>query len=246
VADQSKQIKRDEDLRLVAERAAALAMACTTFGIDLNRGSVTKAGENLNHVAVSILRLNEALNLRDCPDGPPLLELLRPKALLGDTLELIHTAMEGVADYFGYDLATGTWRTPGRAVDIDPLAGNLADAAGQLRHWLEATNGTTRDKPGGSEVKAVAASKQVQLFGPGQQPIVKGKKKPALTKPRYDVVATLIRAGEAGLSKDALDKNSKHGDARRVLRRLADGDRDWRAVIQFPGTGGMGKHYRIS
>ena len=53
----------------------------------------------------------------------------------------------------------------------------------------------------------------------------------------------LIQAGENGLTKDTLDVESKHGDARKIMRRLADGDRDWKAVLIFPGKAGRG--YRI-
>jgi hypothetical protein len=73
--------------------------------------------------------------------------------------------------------------------------------------------------------------------------MVQGKRKPALTNAAYDVVRALICAGENGLTKDALDHESKHGDARKIMRRLADGDRDWKAVLVFPGKPGRG--YRI-
>jgi len=95
------------------------------------------------------------------------------------------------------------------------------------------------------EVKPVVASKQVQLFGPGEQPKVRDKKKPILTAARYNVVQALIESGDAGLRKDALSHESGHSDALGVLKRLAESDRDWKAVICFPGKHGQGKGYRI-
>jgi len=40
-----------------------------------------------------------------------------------------------------------------------------------------------------------------------------------------------------------LDRKSKHGDTRKILKRLAESDPDWKAVIHFPGKPGVG--YRI-
>jgi len=84
------------------------------------------------------------------------------------------------------------------------------------------------------EIKPGAASEEVQLFGLGERPMVKGKQKPPLSKAAYDVVCALIRAGESGLTKDKLDTESGHGDARKIMKRMADGDRDWKAVLVFP------------
>jgi len=61
-----------------------------------------------------------------------------------------------------------------------------------------------------------------------------------LTRPQYGVVKALLEAGERGLSKDELDHKSKHGDARKILKRLAESDADWKAVIHFPGKPGVG------
>jgi hypothetical protein len=93
------------------------------------------------------------------------------------------------------------------------------------------------------DIEPVAASEQVQLFGPGEHPMVKGEQKPPLSRAAYDVVCALIRAGKTGLTKDRLDTESGHGDARKTMKRLADGDRDWKAVLVFPGKPGRG--YRI-
>jgi len=89
----------------------------------------------------------------------------------------------------------------------------------------------------------VCQSKKVKLFGPGEQPEVNGKRKPTLTAARYDAVQALIEAGEAGLTKDQLDRQSGHTEARKLLKALANDDDDWKKVIRFPGTPGKG--YRI-
>ena len=104
--------------------------------------------------------------------------------------------------------------------------------------------GSSRKRPGEAEPPIpVCQSKAVRLFGPGEQPVVRGKKKDILTTPQYDVVQTLIEAGDSGLSKDQLVKKSGHGDARKIMKRLANRDSDWKAVLVFPGTPGRG--YRI-
>jgi hypothetical protein len=83
----------------------------------------------------------------------------------------------------------------------------------------------------------------VLLSGLGHCPIVYGTEKEQLTRAQYDVVKALLDAGERGLSKDELDSKSRHGDARKILQRLANSDPDWKAVIHFPGKPGIG--YRI-
>jgi hypothetical protein len=88
------------------------------------------------------------------------------------------------------------------------------------------------------------ADAQVVLRGPNEGPLVAGKTKGTLTTPQYNVVKALLDAGEAGLTKDELDRKSRHGDARKILKRLADSDPDWQAVLSFPGT--TGKRYRLT
>ena len=61
--------------------------------------------------------------------------------------------------------------------------------------------------------------------------------------PQYDVVKALLAAGDGGLSKDSLANESNHGDAHRVLKRLADSDPDWALVIQMADKPGC--RYRI-
>src|SRR5262249_19042815 len=74
---------------------------------------------------------------------------------------------------------------------------------------------------------------RVTLGGRAERPVERGKQKDPLTVAQYDVVKALLGAGETGLSKDKLDSVSKHSDARKVLKRLANSDRDWKAVIHF-------------
>jgi hypothetical protein len=88
-----------------------------------------------------------------------------------------------------------------------------------------------------------AAGPPVILGKFGDEPIVNGKRKARLNKPRFDVIEVLIAAGDDGLSKDSLAKESRHGDAHRILSRLGASDSDWKAVIQMAGT--PGGRYRI-
>jgi hypothetical protein len=88
-----------------------------------------------------------------------------------------------------------------------------------------------------------ARVERVTIAGPGEPVYLKGLEKPPLTLPQYDVIKALLDAGERGLSKDEMDYRSKHGDARKILKRLANSDADWEAVIQFPGKACGG--YRI-
>lgn len=93
------------------------------------------------------------------------------------------------------------------------------------------------------EPTAKTASGSVLLFGRSECPVVNGIKKEQLTNPQFNVVMALLKAGEKGLSKDAMDSNSGHGESRKILKRLADSDADWESVISFPGKTGRG--YRI-
>jgi hypothetical protein len=93
---------------------------------------------------------------------------------------------------------------------------------------------------------AVAAldsrDERVILKSPGESPIIDGTEVHKLTKAQYDVVQALLAAGPQGLTKDELDRNSKHGDARKILARLKE-QPGWDAVIQMPGSTGM--RYRL-
>ncbi len=89
----------------------------------------------------------------------------------------------------------------------------------------------------------LVASARVQLYGRSDRPLVDGTPTATLTAAEYDVVHALLKAGDKGLTKDGLDRESKHGDARKILKRLAKRDAKWEAVIAFAGKPGMG--YRI-
>jgi hypothetical protein len=106
--------------------------------------------------------------------------------------------------------------------------------------WLSAPAGTLAKQKVAAEP---TNGGRVVLGGPGECPIVGGVEKRPLTRAQYDVVNTLLEAGERGLSKDELDRRSKRGDARKILKRLAESDPGWNAVIQFPKIPGVG--YRI-
>ena len=90
---------------------------------------------------------------------------------------------------------------------------------------------------------ATTATPAVVLAGKTKQAEIGGKPKPVLRHAQYNVVKALVDAGEAGLTVDQLVQQSGHSDARGILKRLADSDSDWRAVIHFPGK--AGGHYRI-
>jgi len=98
---------------------------------------------------------------------------------------------------------------------------------------------------GDSTPKPVAASQsgKVKLFSEADGPEVNGKKKATLSTAGYNVVLAILNAEGKGLTKDQLDAKSGHGDSRKILKRIADGDQDWAAAIQFPGKPGCG--YRI-
>jgi hypothetical protein len=82
----------------------------------------------------------------------------------------------------------------------------------------------------------------VVLHGPDKKPIGQGREKQRLSKARYDVVKALLDHGPLG--KDDLDRKSGHQDARKLLKALADGDPDWKAVIIFPEVYGAGYNIR--
>lgn len=103
----------------------------------------------------------------------------------------------------------------------------------------------TASTPGGGQRRKGSGPRVevpvVQLSGKGQSCQVLGKPKPAVTDAQYDVVQALLQAGEQGLTKDALE--AVRPSARRALRWLADGDSDWKSVVSFPTSPGVG--YRI-
>lgn len=83
----------------------------------------------------------------------------------------------------------------------------------------------------------------IVLDGPGKPITVKGNEKAALTDPQYHVIQALLEAGSPGLNKDQLVKKSGHGDAVRILKRIARIDGDWQEVIGLAGK--PGGRYRV-
>lgn len=83
----------------------------------------------------------------------------------------------------------------------------------------------------------------VVLNGQGKPVLVKGIEKLPLTTAQFDVIEALIRAGSHGLNKDQLARNSEHGDAVRILKRVVGIDEEWKSIISLAGKPGGG--YRI-
>jgi hypothetical protein len=100
-----------------------------------------------------------------------------------------------------------------------------------------------RAGPAAAQTEPAPPASSVVLSGQGKRPMVLGKPKPVLTHARYNVVQALVQAGADGLSLDDLERKSGHADARKILKRLAAQDEDWRAVISFPGQ--AHRRYRI-
>lgn len=82
---------------------------------------------------------------------------------------------------------------------------------------------------------------RVVLGKRGEPCIVDGKQMPPLTDGRYAVIDALIKAGEDGLTKDALE--AVRGSARRMLEDLSELHPEWAVVIQMAGT--TNRRYRI-
>jgi hypothetical protein len=85
---------------------------------------------------------------------------------------------------------------------------------------------------------------RVFLRGRSGCPSVGGVEKDTLTEAQYDVIKALLDAGESGLNKNRLIKNSGHTGAVNVLRRLSEKDPAWRSVIRLAGKKGCA--YRLT
>lgn len=139
------------------------------------------------------------------------------------------------------------WYEPQPPIDYNDAIREL----GLMRRWVDDVAGIPPNKtpPLGTkagdapEPVARSASGSVSLFKPSDQPIVNGDAKKKLTNAQYDVVLALLSAGDKGLTKDDLDRNSGRGDGRGILKRLSKSDSVWESVISFPGA--VGKGYRI-
>jgi hypothetical protein len=102
-------------------------------------------------------------------------------------------------------------------------------------------SGATRGRDAASCSPANTEAPLVELRGKGQPCRVLGKEKRALSDAQYDVVEALLQSGDEGLKKDSLER--VRTGARAALKRLADSDSDWQAVICFPARPGLG--YRL-
>jgi hypothetical protein len=84
---------------------------------------------------------------------------------------------------------------------------------------------------------------RLAIGGPDDNPTIDGQKVPTLTPTEYRVVKCLVDSRVAGLPRltsPDLDKQSKTTDAHKVLRRLLNRHKLWKAVIRFPERKGMG------
>jgi hypothetical protein len=119
--------------------------------------------------------------------------------------------------------SSGAWMFPGEVADPG-LEESVATLDGEQRT---------------AETAALSAMKfesAVVLRGPDETVLVLGRERPRLTGTTFDVVKALLDAGETGLSKDDLDKQSGHTEARKYLKTLARNDPEyWGEVIDFPG-----------
>jgi hypothetical protein len=180
----------------------------------------------------------------DVLDGPDI-----PKAKLQKSL---NDRRESVVAKVRQALSDSTWREGSRLNNGLPIIDSemlIACINKESARAIDRQRGGRNMNPPKDTVddtdtsKPTASSKHVQLFGPGEQPKVKGKLKPALTVERYNTVQALIQAGDKGLTKDKLDEKSGHTEARKALADMVKKDRDWKAVIVMPGE--TGKRYRI-
>ena len=119
-----------------------------------------------------------------------------------------------------------------------------ADSSGGIRTTPEnCAPDPCPSEPGGAGYLDPGRGSAVVLRGLTESPLVFGVEKPVLSPERYRVVEALLDAGAEGLRGSALERLSNCGDARKTLKRLADSDPDWAAVIYFPGK--LRNGYRI-
>jgi hypothetical protein len=137
---------------------------------------------------------------------------------------------------------------PGRKLQPDDEDEDDPPAVGEIHVgplWMQQMNHLRAVAVTNPEIEPLPpGTEPVVLNGLDQPPIVRGKSKRRLTKAQYDVVEVLVEAGRDGLSKFHLDSKSCHTDARKILKRLAASDADWKKVIEFPKTARSGG-YRI-
>jgi hypothetical protein len=127
---------------------------------------------------------------------------------------------------------------------ISSLASRLGSRLQRLAAWAPETHPSARPKalscPRATSKRdlasgnAVAKADQpvIKLGPPGEPCRVFRKEKGPLTDGQYAVISRLLKAGSAGLSKDALE--AVRPSARRILKTLRK-DPDWAKVILMPG-----------
>lgn len=103
--------------------------------------------------------------------------------------------------------------------------------AEKVRRQAEKVSRDTGPK-GRSDCPPRPGKPAVEPGAPGDPCRVLGKEKKPLTDAQYAVITRLLKAGPAGLSKDALE--AVRPSARRILRNLRK-DKDWAKVIRMPG-----------
>lgn len=145
--------------------------------------------------------------------------------------------------WFGRQRWTFRWRGPVGAFGVEHRSiGVPTELLEDLRR--DAEQPATAPEPAPSAVVSASPCKAtLNLNGPAAPPILNGKAKDRLTAAQYDVLRTLLDAGEDGLSGDRLAQRSKHEGAVNILKRLAKSDPDWARVIQLPGRAGL--KYRL-
>ena len=166
----------------------------------------------------------------------------------GKALSVIEEDGSNHAETLGWHLNGPAARVTDHYDGVDTLehircqVGDWMDAAGVAADIFR-----TKAKPPLAEIGSIKPTARTEcgsilLFGRGENPVVNGVEKDHLSTAQYDVVLALLEAGDKGLTKDMLDHQSGHGDARKTLKRLAKDD-DWNTVISFPGVSGRG--YRL-
>jgi hypothetical protein len=125
--------------------------------------------------------------------------------------------------------------------DVRPMLDDLRNRILNELNRNQAGNKPAAQAPPGP-IKSVTppAKSRVVLRGQHEPPLIDDQQTEVLTRAQYDVVRALLDAFPDRLTKDQLDKQSKRGDARKIMKRLADSDLRWQAVLLFGGRTGGG------
>lgn len=81
------------------------------------------------------------------------------------------------------------------------------------------------------------------LRGPAEGPLIRGREVERVTQVQFEILKTLIDAGERGLSLPELKRFSGHETAEKTLKRLAQSSEIWKQIILLPGA--PGRRYRL-